>query len=204
MALGITFFNLYTDAALTAVANQLILEFESDLSDAPKDAVYYFGAADPGKKLETAINPGVNDIILTPTYILPKWEPNKVYEEGYSVIPDSPNGYRYLATTITGTSGATEPAWGVIVGGNTTDNSVVWRLYAEASPITEIKMSLSLAGLDTAIAGEPLSLGNTVLSGPGNAIPVYVRVTNTVTQVSGSLGMPELGININQVKQSSV
>lgn len=203
MALGITYFNFYTDDTLTSLANQLTLEFESDLSDAPKDVLYYFGSAEPGKKLETAINPGVNEITLTPTYILPKWEASKVYALGDSVIPDTPNGYRYEVTTA-GTSGAIEPAWGVIMNGNTLDNGIVWRLVAEDSPITEIKMALSLSGLDTAIAGEPLTIGNTVLSGAGNAIPVYVRVTNTITQVSESLGTPELGININQVKQSSV
>lgn len=203
MALAITYFNLYTDNLLTSVASNLAIEVESDLSDGPHDFVYYFGSAEPGRKLETAINPGVNDIVITPTYILPKWEALKPYDLGDSVIPLTPNNYRYEVVTA-GTSGATQPAWGVIMNGNTSDGTVVWRLVAEDSPITEIKLSLTLEGLETATAGEPLQIGNTVLSGPGNAIPIYMRITNSITQVSESLGTPELGININAVKQSMV
>lgn len=41
--------------------------------------------------------------------------------------------------------------------------------------LTDYKLSLTQAGLDSAVAGAPLSIGTTISSGAGNAVPVWVR-----------------------------
>lgn len=39
-----------------------------------------------------------------------------------------------------------------------------------------VKLALSAAGLNSATAGNPVSVGTQILSGAGNAVPIYVRV----------------------------
>jgi len=48
-----------------------------------------------------------------------------------------------------------------------------------------VKLALSAAGLDTAVAGAPLAVGTQILSGPGNGIAVHVRV-DTPAQTAGT------------------
>lgn len=196
-------FALYTDSGLTTPADLTILvAAKSDLSDGSHDYHFYFGSNDTSQKLQAISNPGVDNITLTPTYILPSRTNSTAYSLGDSVVPDPTNGYRYEVTTA-GTTGASPPTWGTTVGGNTTDGTVVWKLVAEDSPISEIKLATTQAGLASATGGAPLSLGNTILSGSSNAFSFWMRVTNTITQVSESVGTPELGVNINPVQQTS-
>jgi hypothetical protein len=51
-------------------------------------------------------------------------------------------------------------------------------------PATAIKLALSEAGLSSAIAGAPLSIGVTVLSGVANAIPVWVQFDDSTAVVA--------------------
>lgn len=44
----------------------------------------------------------------------------------------------------------------------------------------DIKLALSQAGLDSAVAGDPLSLGATITGGAGNAVRVWYRWDNSV------------------------
>jgi len=61
------------------------------------------------------------------------WEPSTAYAFGVFVRPRVPNGFRYQVNGLsgTGTSGASDPAWGLIVGDNTIDNpganQISWR-----------------------------------------------------------------------------
>lgn len=197
-------FLLYDDAPLTIVSNPTwTVECKTDLSDGQHDATYYFGSNEVNKKLITAVNPGVDNITLTPTYILSAWEASTAYSLGDSIIPTTPNGYRYECT-VAGTSGGSEPTWGVILNGTTASGTATFTLVAEDSPTTEIILALSEADLNTNTPGAALSLGNEILSGVSNAIEIWVRLTNTITVVSDSIGTPELGVNINAVEQSSV
>lgn len=204
MALSDLSFKLYTDTNLTSVfTGTLQTTHQSDLSDGAQDFVYYFGSALSSKQLQASSDPGVDNIVLTPTYILDSWVAATAYSLGDSIIPATPNGYRYECTTA-GTSGGSAPTWGVTLNGTTTDNTAVWTLVAEDSPTTEIKLALTLVGLDSATGGAALSLGNTITSGAVNNVEVHIRLTNTITAVSDSYSTPELGININQVEETSV
>lgn len=197
-------YKLYTDAGLTTLAStSLTVAAESDLSDGSQDFNYYFGSTDADEQLQALSNPGVDNITITPTYILPARANSTAYALGASIIPATPNGYRYECTTA-GTSGGSIPTYGTTLGGTTTDGTVTWTLVAEDSPTSEIKLALTSGGLGSATGGAALTLGITLLSGVSNAVRFYVRVTNTITAVSSSVGTPELGININAVKQSSV
>lgn len=197
-------FKCYDDVGLTTVSNtSLTVAAESDLSDGSHDYNFYFGCTDANEQLQALSNPGIDNVALTPTYILPSRANSTTYALNYSVIPATPNGYRYVCTTA-GTSAGTVPTWGTVLNGTTTDGTVVWTLVAEDSPTSEIKLALTAGGLDTATGGAALNLGATLLSGVPNAVRFYVRVTNTITAVSSSVGTPELGITINNVKQSSI
>lgn len=44
-----------------------------------------------------------------------------------------------------------------------------------------VKLALSAAGLDTAVAGAPLAVGTQIPSGPGNGVAVHVRVDTPAT-----------------------
>lgn len=48
-------------------------------------------------------------------------------------------------------------------------------------PYTAVKLATSQAGLDAAVAGAALDIGNTVTGGAGNAFPFWVRVVPTLT-----------------------
>jgi len=41
----------------------------------------------------------------------------------------------------------------------------------------DLKLALTLVGLDTAVAGDPLNLGVLISGGVANALPVYIRGT---------------------------
>lgn len=204
MALTDLSFKLYTDSGLTNVfGGTLQTTHQSDLSDGSQDFVYYFGSNGVNKQLQTSVNPGVDNITLTPTYILDAWTQNTAYSLGDSVIPTTPNGYRYECTTAGTSHATTEPTWGTTLNGTTSDGTVVWTLVAEDSPITEIRLATTSGGLGSATPGAALSLGPTLSSGVANLVEVHIRLTNTITQVSDSYGTPELGININAVQETS-
>jgi hypothetical protein len=192
-------FTLYEDAGLTILADtSLAITAESDLSDGYHDFQFYFGSTTADVMLRASSNPGVDPIQITPTYILQSRASSTAYVLGDSAIPSPANGYRYEVTTA-GTSGGSAPTWNTSLGSTTTDGTVVWTLVAEDSPTSEIKLALTQAGLDSATGGAALTLGTTLLSEPSNAVEFWVRVTNTITQPSESVGTPELGVNINGV-----
>lgn len=196
-------FTLYADSGLTTLADiTLAIVAETDLSDGDHDFQFFFGSQETDKMLRTVSSPGVNPITLTPTYILPIWLQSQAYSLGDSVTPTTPNGYRYVVTTA-GTSDSSEPTWGTSLSGTTSDGTVVWTLVAEDSPTTEIKIAATQGDLDAASGGAAFTLGTTILSGAAEAVEFWVRVTNTITQVSDSISTPELGINLNPVTETS-
>lgn len=152
--------------------------------------------------LKATSNPGVDQITITPTYLIDDWVASTAYALGDVVIPTTPDGYRYECTTA-GTSDSTEPSWpGAGIGSTVADNTVVWTLVAEDRPTTEITLALTEAALDTNTPGAALNLGTSIDSLEANAVEIWIRVDNTITTVSDTFGTPELGLNINNVTES--
>jgi len=58
----------------------------------------------------------------------PVWVASTIYAVGDIVCPTTYN-YFYYKCVVPGTSGIAEPAWGIVEGGTTTDNTVTWVCY---------------------------------------------------------------------------
>lgn len=198
-------FGFYLDSGLTsAFGGTIALVEKTDLSDNPKDTTLYIGSILSGRQLQASSNPGVDNIVLTPTDTLPNWIASTSYISGQKVQPIAGNGFVYVCTN-TGTSGSSAPTWPTSpIGQTVTDGSCVWTLYAVHHPITEMKLALSSGGLASATGGAPLNVATTILGGGTGIIPIYIRITNTVTTVSNSTGNPEIGIAINPCIESSI
>lgn len=205
MALSDLSFKLYTDSGLTTeFSGTYQLTHESDLSDNPQDFTLYFGSTVANRQLNATSSPGVDDITLTPTYLLNDWAASTAYSLGDTVRPTTPDGFRYEVTTA-GTSAGTEPTWpGATIGSTVSDGTVVWTLVAAERDTDEITLALSSGDLATNTAGAALDLATSIDSGTANAVTVYIRIVNAVTAISSTFGTPELGININSVTETSV
>lgn len=191
-------FGLWNDTALTSpFSGTLSVINYTDLSDNPQDFILYLGSPTTGKTLYEQSNPGVGNITLTPTDILPEWEADTVYTVGTIVQPVGGNTLIYKCTTA-GTSDSSEPSWPISgIGSTVVDNTCIWELYAAHHPATEIKLALSSGALSSATGGAALSVGTSVLGGTSNYVAIYIRITNTVTTVSNNTGNEEIGINNN-------
>jgi|WetSurSiteA1Bulk_404760.scaffolds.fasta_scaffold21253_2 hypothetical protein len=64
-----------------------------------------------------------------------------------------------------------------------------------------VKLALSSGGLSSAVAGDPLVIGTTVLGGNANCLPIWVQIDNSL---SGSSSSTDLSIQITDVKEFSV
>lgn len=205
MAFSDLTFKFYTDSGLTvAFSNIYQLIHYTDLSDNPQDFTLYFGSAQSAgtRSLKATSNPGVDSITLTPTLTLATYAASTAYSDGDVVQPTTPNGYRYTVTTA-GTSGV-EPTWPTTLGSTVTSGSATFTLYSARHPASEIKLALSSGGLAGATGGSALSLATTILSGTANAVPVYIRVTNSVSTVSDTTGYPDIKLYMNEVIEQEV
>jgi len=205
MALADLSFAFFTDTALTASFNGLFqLTHETDLSDNPQDSTLYFGSPTAARQLEANSNPGVDDIVLTPTNTLDEWVTVTAYTVGQLIEPTTPNTYVYRCTTA-GTSDSGEPTFPTAAIGDTVaDGTVVWTLVGKRHEITEITLALTEAALDTNNPGDPLVIGTTLTSLSANRVDVWVRVTNAVTTVQSNTGYPNVGVFINTVVETEV
>ena len=198
-------FDLFTNSALTTAFPGLYqLLHQSDLSDNPQDFLLYFGSPISNRKVQTSLNPGVDDIELEVVDRLPHWTAATAYVVGESVQPVLSNGFRYMCI-IAGTSHATtEPTWPVTgVGSTIADGTVMWEFVGPRHELTEIKLALTAGGLDTATGGETLSITNTIYSMPAEAVEIHIRVENAVNIVSNNAGTPELGLSFNAITETA-
>lgn len=201
-------FKFYTDSGLTtSFSNLYQILHKTDLSDNPQNFTLYFGSAQTAgtRQLQATSSPGSANITLTPTSATASWAVATAYTVGYIVRPTTPNGYIYVCTTAGTSHASTEPTWPTTpIGSTVSDGTAVWTLRAAAHPITEIKLALTSGALGSATAGAALSIGTTITSGVANAVPVYMRVTNTVTTASDNTGYPELKLFINEVIETAI
>lgn len=207
MAFTNSSFSLWNDSALTDEFNgTLTIVHETDLSDNPQDFTLYLGSTLDERQLQAASSPGVANITLTPTDILPEWEAGTSYVEGDKIQPTGGgNGFVYKCTT-SGTSHASiEPTWPTVTIGTTvTDNTCVWELNSAHHEPTEIKLALSSGGLGSATGGAALNVATTVTGGSANAVAIYIRITNAVTNVANNTGNPEIGLTLNSCIETEV
>jgi hypothetical protein len=61
-----------------------------------------------------------------------------------------------------------------------------------------VKLAVTKSGLDSASAGESLSLGSTIYGGAVNAVPIWIRTTNYLTGASVST---DITLTIVDVKE---
>lgn len=198
-------FNLFTDSALlVGFSGTYQLVQHTDLSDNPQDNLLYLGSLTGTNQLQATSDPGVDNIIITPIDILPEWTNAHSYTSGDRVQAVGGDGFVYKCTT-SGTSGGSEPTWNAGgLGSTTTDNTVVWTKLSAKHELTEIILGLSSGDLDINTPGNPLSLSNTILGGTGEAVPVYIRFVNAVTNASNNTAHEELALYINEVVETAI
>lgn len=204
MAISDLSFKFYTDSGLTTPLGTLkTYTHNTNLSDNPQDLTIYFGSTDSTVQLQATSNPGIDDIVLTPTDTLEDWEAATSYSLGDLIEPTTPNGLVYKCTTAGTSHATTEPTWPTSgIGSTVADNTVVWTLMGARHEVTEIKLSLTSMGLGSATPGAPLNLGHTILGGVAGALPIYMRITNAVTTVRNNTPDPELALYLNEVIES--
>jgi len=79
--------------------------------------------------------------------------------------------------------------------------SVVDADPATGSPATEFKLALTSGGLDTAVAGDPLTLSTVINGGAANAVPIYTRRTSAIG-VAGSY--TDLSLQTNTLLETPI
>lgn len=205
MTLATETFGTFTDALLTTSFNGVYdMIHYTDESDNPQDRTLYVGSLGSGgadtvdRKLQALSDPGVDDVTLTIVDILPEWAVATAYVVGDCVQPTTPNGFRYRCVTAGTSHATTEPVWPLLIGGEITDGTVIWRLVSAKHETTEITLALTEAALATNTPGDPLILStDEILSGTANAITVWIRVINQVNTVSDNTTTPEIAIRLN-------
>lgn len=199
-------FGFFTDSGLTTpFGGTLQLTHNTDLSDNPQDFTLYFGSPNALNQLQATSDPGIDDIILTPTDKLEDWTAATSYSLGDLVEPTTPNGLVYKCTTAGTSHASVEPTWPTVgLGSTVSDGTCVWTLMGDRHEITEVKLSLTSMGLGSATPGDPLTIGTTIDGGSGNAVPVYIRITNAVGTVRNNSGHAEISIAINEVIESEI
>lgn len=200
-------FLLATDANLTTefVGLYQLLHY-TDLSDNPQDFTLYFGSLTANRQAGTAVNYGVDNIQLSVVDRLSEWTAATAYTIGQIIQPVGGNGYKYKCL-VSGTSHATtQPTWPVPPGdgyGSTVvDNTITWELSAPRHALTEVKLALTSGGLNTAVGGDSLPIGNLVNSLVANKVEIHIRITNAVQIVSNNTGQPEIGLAFNSIVET--
>lgn len=193
-----TSFKLYTDSGLTTeYGGVATLTHQTDLSDNPQDIQLWLGSTNSAVKLQANSNPGVDNINLTPAFLLSVWQASTAYVVADRRVPTVQNGYVYAVKSITGggTTGASEPTWPTAIGSTVVDNEVTWECLSKDHDTTEIKLATTVAGLTSATGGAALSLGTEILGGSVNAVEVNIRIENSVDVVASTGLNYELGLN---------
>ncbi len=201
-------FNLFTDSNCTiAVGSAIILSENTDLSDNPTDKLYYLGSVEVLNQLQATSDPGVDQITLSVVDSLPEWEVLTAYIVGDRVqATGGGDGFVYKCTDPGTSHATTEPVWAGMggLGSTIADSGVIWTKISAKHEITEVTLALSGGDLDTNVPGDPLDIGDTVLGGDDNAVPIYIRFINAVTNVANNTGHPEISLSINEVIESAI
>ncbi len=201
-------FGLFTDPECTEEFGGFYdLIHYTDNSDNPQDFTLYLGSLGSGgadtndRKIQAVSDPGVDNITITPTYILPEWDNATAYVVGDCIEPTTPDGFRYRCTDAGTSHATTEPVWSGMggIGSTIVDNGVIWTKVSAKHAITEIILGLTEISLASNTPGVALSVGHTVESTEAEAVEFWVRVVNAVNTVSNNVSTPELSLRFNSI-----
>lgn len=178
------------------------LSFSRDLAqtNVSKKGVVYFGSPLEIVKLQTTVNAGVDNILVSPELTLTAPERNVAYSLG-GCNDFIVNGYVFRLKTG-GTTAAQMPAYSTNLGDTINDGTAQFQCVSKAHSVNEIRLALSENGLNTAVWGQPLSLGNTVLGGA--EIAVYYEFMDSVDNPFNDSTCPQLCISINECTESVI
>lgn len=194
-------FSCWQDAEMTIPftgINAVFTYKNNKLQNEPITGVFYFGNPDASVKLQDAVNPSVNPIVIKPDYALsepPRGEyihKDEVYKVGayiYKVIQG-------------GTTDAELPTYQTGIGSEIFDGQAVLQCIYKSHTTAEVKLALSANGLNTAIAGGAVQLGTEIIGGVG--IAIYYQITNSNSQSFNTLNNPQLCLSISEVIETGV
>lgn len=179
-----------------------VLSFSTDLAqtNTSKKGVVYFGSQLEIVKLQTTVNAGVDNVLIYPALTLAAPERNVSYSFG-GCNDFIVNGYVFRLKTG-GTTAAQMPAYSTNLGDTVNDGTAQFQCISKAHSVNELRLSLSENGLNGAVWGQPLSLGNTVLGGA--EIAVYYEFMDSVDNPFNDTNCPQLCISINECTESVV
>lgn len=182
MATSLRFF---TDTGLTTEISEQSINHLVDGSSDPQDFTFYLGS-NLSSIFQNLNDPGIDNLICQINNVTTLWQASSNYTSGETVRTTSKNGYKYKVQSITsgGLSGASEPVWPTTISSTVVDNQVTWVCESKLHESTEIKLALSLIGLDSAIAGASLILGTQIDGGVGNALPIFMRIDDATSILS--------------------
>ena len=183
--------------------NQAVtLSFSRDLSETntSKKGVVYFGSPLEIVKLQTTVNAGVDNVLISPALTLTAPERNTAYTIG-GCNDFIVNGYVFRLKTG-GTTAAQMPPYSTNLGDLINDGTAQFQCVSKAHSVNELRLSLSEDGLQSAQWGQPLSLGNTVMG--GSEIAVYYEFLDGVDNPFNSAGCEQLCISINECTESLI
>ena len=192
-------FGFYSDEQMTVPFNGSELSFVIG-ENQERQGVFYIGSPNDTVKLQTELNAGVDNIQISPQFNLSRIQ----RETEYALLNCNDyllNDFVYRLKTA-GTTAATAPTFPQSIGSTVSDGSAVWQCVSEAQKVSDIRLALSEAGLDTALAGAAVQLGNTIVG--GTAIAVYYRFTNSIQNVFNSFNCPQLCVAINDCIESEL
>lgn len=179
-----------------------VVQLSRDLTDSntPKKGRFWFGAKEAYLMLQTAVNAGVNNVTLRPTFKLSTIQRSTEYTLG-NCNDYALNGYIYRLITA-GTTAANAPNYSQNLGDTITDGAAVFQCVSKAHSVNEIKLSLTENGLSTATAGAALILGNTING--GGAMEIWYQVTDSVNNVFNTANCSQLCIAINECEEKQI
>lgn len=211
MALLTDTFGIFTDDMLTSgFSGEYNLIHESDQSDNPQDMTLYVGSLGSAgldtadRQIDASSNPGVDNITISVGDILPAWTVATAFTTNERVEPVTPNTYAYKCTTAGTSHASVEPTWPTTLGSTFVDGTVIWTCISKKHVTSEISLSLTEIGLDSATPGSSLSLGPTIVSSVANLVEVWIRVENSVNTIGNTATTPELALSINGIVETEV
>ncbi|NOR70894.1 MAG: hypothetical protein GQ532_14570 [Methylomarinum sp.] len=193
----------HTDPAAQIPVSLSAINHLIDGSNDPQSFVFYLSSINALKKFQAASNPGVDDLFVEVINVTSLWAATTTKVLNDTVRTTAKNGYRYKAQAVAGAgnTGASEPAWTLTIGQTVVDGDITWINDGKLHESTEMKLALSLVGLDTAVAGASVNLGSVITGGAANNIPLYIRVDDATAIVDKFV---DLGIGVLNARELAI